>query len=52
MLHGCWNRTSPEATKALIQSGRGGWICREEKLAVERCCGDLVKGVVQSTLQH
>lgn len=51
VLHRCWNQTSPELAKTLLQMGRGGSICREEKLAVERCAGDLVQAVVRSSLQ-
>lgn len=51
-LHRCWNGTTPRLSMALLEVGKGGWICREEKLAVERCCGELVQGVVGSALEY
>ena len=44
----CWSAISPNTMKAVVQAQFDGLLCRDEREAVERCCGAAVERLMKA----
>jgi len=49
-LESCWKKLGPEGFRIMIERSLVPYICREEKEAVERCCGEKVQSFMRNVL--
>ena len=49
-LESCWKKFGPEGFRIMIERSLVPYICREEREAVERCCGEKVQSFMRNVL--
>lgn len=49
-LKSCWQLMGPDIMKELVQHNMAEFVCKDEREAVERCCGAWVSRTLQSAM--
>eukprot|EP01083_Nonionella_stella_P082514 227757_1 len=52
ILNNCYGSYSGEIVKKLAESGQLDYICKNERTAIERCCGQKVEAVMSQLFQE